>query len=320
MKKLLKLLLKFYHVIIDLRLILYQSGILKTIKINTKVVSIGNISFGGTGKTPLTIKIANNLKNKNYKVVILSRGYKRKNENSIKIVYDGEKFISNVLESGDEPFLIAKKTNCPIVVSKDRVKGAKFIIEKFSPDFILLDDAFQHLRIFRDKDIVLISQKELSSTFFLFREPLKNLKRANLIIITKVYDSSTLKRDVLKLRNYTKSDIYLCDYKILGFKNILTERIESVETFKHQKIFLFCGIAYPEYLVHQLNQQGIELKKIIKFSDHVKYTSKEYDILKKYKNEVLFTTEKDEVKLDKETVKDLHIFSIISDVKISKLI
>ncbi len=320
MKKLLKLLLKFYHIIIDLRLILYQSGILKTIKINTKVVSIGNISFGGTGKTPLTIKIANNLKSKNFKVVILSRGYKRKDKNSIKIVYDGEKFISNVLESGDEPYLIAKRTKCPVVVAKDRVKGAKFIIEKFSPDFILLDDAFQHLKIFRDKDIVLITQRELKNSFFLFREPIKNLKRADIVIVTKVYEPSTLKKDVLKLRKYTKSNFYLCEYNILGFKNIFTENIYNSESFQNKKIVLFCGIAYPEYLIYQLKQKGFELKKFIKFSDHANYSEKEYNILKKFKNDILFTTEKDEIKLDKEIVKNYNIFSIISDIKITKLI
>ncbi len=319
MKPLLKLLIKFYHLLINFRLILYQAGLLKTQRVNTKIISVGNISFGGTGKTPITIKIGENLKKNNYKIAILLRGYKRKSSKDTQIVFDGNKFSLNVEESGDEAYLIAKKLKCPVVVAKDRIEGAKLIIKEFSPDFIILDDGFQHLKLYRDKDIVLVAQRELFKNFFLFRESINNIKRADIVIITKIFDKTKLLKNLIFLRNYTKSPIFCAKFYINSLKNIISDEIYPLNFFQNKEVVLFCGIAYPEYLIKQLEFLNIKVKKLIKFPDHTFYTKKEYKILKKYKNFPLFTTEKDEVKLDKNKIKDLKIYSIILNIEIEDL-
>ena len=319
MKKLLKLLLKLYHFIIKLRILFYQSGFFNTYKCNSKVISIGNISFGGSGKTPLTIEIANNLKNQGYKVSILSRGYKRKDESTPKIIFNGENFNCTIEESGDEPYLIAKKTGLPVCVSKERVKGADILIKHFSPDFIILDDGFQHLKLFRDHDILLLSEDDITGKNIFLREPFENIKRADSIIITKVKNISNLKKLYFKIRKFTKKDIFYANFKIKFLKDLKNNDILNIDYFKNREIIIFCGIANPDFLKFQLLQYDLKVEKIISFKDHVKYSEKEYKILDKYKNKILITTEKDEVKLNKDRLKDFNIFVIVVDLEIKNI-
>ena len=159
-------------------------------KLPTKVISIGNITTGGTGKTPAVIFLTKTLSKKGIKCAILSRGYGRKTAGT-QLVTDGGAVVTDWRNFGDEPSLMAKSLpGIPIVVDSKRHRGGMFLIDNFNPEVILLDDAFQHRRIERDLDIVLINGKDKRSDyrllpFGLLREPLSSLKRADALIFTK---------------------------------------------------------------------------------------------------------------------------------------
>ena len=146
-----------YTIIITIRNKFYDWHIFSSIKIkNCKIISVGNISVGGTGKTPAVEFLAHKYTKQNKKVVILSRGYLRTSKGTV-VASDGKNLLTTHTECGDEPYLLAKKLpGIPIVVESDRVKGCNYIINNFKPDYIILDDAFQHRRIKRDIDIVLV--------------------------------------------------------------------------------------------------------------------------------------------------------------------
>jgi tetraacyldisaccharide 4'-kinase len=181
----------FYLSIISIRNLLYDRNILSANKIDCKVISVGNISFGGTGKTPLTIALAKKLQSK-YRVAILSRGYKRDSRGTI-VVTDGITKPYDWNTVGDEPFLMSQKlSSIPIVVDEDRSRGGNFLVNKFKPDIILLDDGFQQRNLHRDLDIVLLDVSN-SNRFNCWREPFGALNRSDILLLTKVND----KRDCL---------------------------------------------------------------------------------------------------------------------------
>ncbi len=164
---------------VKLRNFLYQKRVFKTCRPKSRVISVGNLSVGGTGKTPTVMEIAKFLTSDGLKVSILLRGYKRKSKGTL-IVADYYHLLADVERAGDEAYLYAKfLKKVPVVVSEDRCQGAQIIEKHFQPDVILLDDAFQHLRIQRDLDIVLLTPKDLKEKLLPFgrlREPLEVLK------------------------------------------------------------------------------------------------------------------------------------------------
>ena len=176
---------------------LFNFGIIPQKKFNTKIVSIGNISIGGTGKTPMIETISKELTTNNISHCIVSRGYKKKIKGTL-IVSNKEEIIASIEQSGDEPFMLAHSLkNIPIIVG-DKSKSIEIAIKKFKPQLILLDDGFQSLKIKRDCDIVLVDLSREFNHYKLLplgflREPISSLKRASLIIFTKS-NKSTIQR------------------------------------------------------------------------------------------------------------------------------
>lgn len=306
------LILKFFSYIflffVKVRLFLYESGILKSYKIkDVKVISVGNISLGGTGKTPVTIEIAKNLLTNGYKISVLLRGYKRKDKGEILTVSDGKKIFYTAEQCGDEAYLIAKKLKCPVVVSKNRIKGAKYLKEKFQVDFIILDDGFQHLKLQRDIDIVLVTQKSLNEKVFLlpakkYREPISHLKRASFIVVTKIYNRKKLKINCLLLKHLINRKVYVAEIILNNFIDINGNLIDK-NLFKGKKVAIFCGIAQPEYFEKLLIENQIIVKEKIYFPDHHFFSEKDYRRLNSIENYPLITTEKDIVKLNLNKLK-----------------
>ena len=207
------------YTIVQIRNYFYTHGIFRTVEVSVPVVSIGNISFGGTGKTPLVIWIAQELQKAGFQPVILSRGYKRKSFFT-KIVSDTKKVRIGRRRAGDEPYLMANKLKgVPVVVSRKRVKGASKAIKQFKPDVILLDDGFQHRKIARHVDIVLIDSPETLNGAKLTREPLKNLRRADVVVFTK-YDSYNNAPEILERMVKTFScPVFRSGYKSVSIRN-----------------------------------------------------------------------------------------------------
>ena len=189
-----------YGFIIVIRNLFFDIGIFKTRKVNVPVISIGNITAGGTGKTPIVEYLTQYFLEQNHKVAVISRGYKRKTKGTV-VVSDGKLLIYNASECGDEPLQIASKfPEAIIIVDENRYRAAKLAEEKFKCDIILMDDGFQHRNLHRDFDVVVIDvtkppNKEglLPSGFK--REPLSSLKRADAIIFSRWNDSKKFEID-----------------------------------------------------------------------------------------------------------------------------
>ncbi|MBW2599013.1 MAG: tetraacyldisaccharide 4'-kinase [Deltaproteobacteria bacterium] len=179
-----------YSGVVRLRNLFYQTGLFKVRKLGCRVISVGNITVGGTGKTPMVIMLANLLNEKGYRPAILSRGYAGKGKSRVNIVSDGKNLLMSPKNAGDEPALIAKSVrNVPVITGKNRYLTGKYAIEHFRADVLILDDAFQHRSVFRDIDIVLLdNQKPFGNGFTIprgeLREPASALERADIIVKT----------------------------------------------------------------------------------------------------------------------------------------
>ena len=167
-----------YWTVIYIRNLFFDYGIFTVKKLPCKVISIGNLSLGGTGKTPMVIFLAKLLKEQGKKVAILSRGYRRQSKGTVLVTNGFSVPKDGYKRYGDEPFLISKVlTGVPVVVDKNRYRGGKFLIKKFQPQIILLDDGYQHRAIARDLDIVLINNREKKANYKLADDIRKDLEK-----------------------------------------------------------------------------------------------------------------------------------------------
>lgn len=286
------------------RNLFYDKNIFKSYKLSKPVISIGNISTGGTGKSPFTIFLANYLLDNNLKPAIISRGYKRKSK-EIEVVYNGKEIISTSDKCGDEPLMMAqslslKHKNFFIITGSNRVETANFAINKFNPDIIILDDAFQHRKIKRNLDIVLMDSGEMINNKFLnsivlpagnLRENINNLSRANIIIQNNKLGNF---KSIDRLNKFGK-DIFTLNYYVKGFYNVNNEAVD----IKGKDICAFAGIASPDSFFDEIKKYDCKLTEFISYKDHYNYT--ENDImritLKATKDTYFITTEKDFVKI-----------------------
>ena len=264
----------FYASAISLRNFLFDKGILKSYLVPPLVVSIGNIETGGTGKTPFTMALANGLKALGHNVAIVTRGYRGRLTGPVEVTDK-----HGYRDVGDEPLLMAKITGVPVIKSPDRCRGAIFAYRKYGAGIILLDDAFQHRRIFRDLNICLISgplENERLLPMGKLREPVSALKRADFII-------------------NTGKDANIVIDEFLDNKGNFSNKI------KGGRVFAFCGIANPKRFFDTLRPICSEIKTMV-FRDHHKYNI--FDIRKIKKagrgSDTIITTEKDFVRLSPE--------------------
>lgn len=292
-----------FFIIVIIRNWFFNHSLLQQAKVNIPVISIGNISTGGTGKTPFLIYIAEYYLMKGKTVGIISRGFGRDSKGLI-LVSDGKNIYFSPGESGDEVFMMAKIlikkfSNFIIISSSDRVEAANYLFNNFECDLILLDDAFQHRKIFRNLDIVLIDGKrfdKFSEKLLLpagnLREPLSSIGRCNLIILNHKFSNDKLINNCFF--KYDKPVINIF-YKSKGFCNYRDEYLSVL----NKKAILFCGIAEPKSFIEVVYNSGLNVFKSIIFSDHKNYTITDIDKLKKYylAGSVFITTEKDYVKI-----------------------
>jgi tetraacyldisaccharide 4'-kinase len=293
-----------YSFIIFLRNFLFDKGFFKSYKINKPVISIGNITTGGTGKSPFTIFLAKYFFKMNLKPAIVSRGYKRKS-NEIETVFDGTKITSTLSKCGDEPLMMANDlslthTNFFIVTGSNRVKTSNFVTDKFNPDVIILDDAYQHRKIKRNLDIVLIDAEEminnkLFSTTILpagnLRENFGNLAGADIIIQNNKFNNY---EKLGKLKKFGK-DILRLNYLVKGFYDINNNPYE----INGKNIRAFAGIAKPESFFSELKKYNPNKLDLMTFKDHYNYSTDDISKISENvaKQTFIITTEKDFIKI-----------------------
>ncbi len=298
----------FYGSLVSIRKIFYETKILTTKSLKCKVISIGNITVGGSGKTPTVEYLSNLLQSKGYKVGIISRGYKRKSR-STTVVTDGKSKPESWGPFGDEPFLLAHKLkNIPIVVGTSKYKAGSMMIEKFQPDVILIDDGFQHLSLNRDLDIVLVNSKDIKSDHKLIpsgklREPISNLTRADLIVITKTNVHQPSNYLINKIKSFNRPTIYnkIQIKDLLQYKSNKTIKLEKIA---NKKVYLFSALGDNESFKKIMDNTGAKIVGHSKYPDHYEYTFEDLkDIEQKAKKcnaEFLITTEKDLVKINSQ--------------------
>jgi len=281
-----------------------------------RIISVGNISLGGTGKTPFVIYLCTELLNRGFRVCVLSRGHKGKIGLGTNIIYDGRKFLVDKELCADEPFLIAQRLqNVPVITGKDRVKSLKLAVERFSPDFVVLDDAFQHRKIHRDVDIVLLDHSNPVSTGFVFpfgylREMPRNLQRADIIVFTRAKDYNIPD----KVGRYIESKPVFFSHMLIDGFYFKGEKF-PLDVVQNYKFYAFSGIASNKNFFNMLAGKNIPVISSRSFSDHHSYKRKDFisltDRLKKSGADYLITTEKDYVKLSDE-LKNKTFYTAVS--------
>jgi len=288
-----------YLLITDLRNLFYDVGLFKTYSVNTPVISVGNISVGGSGKTILVQALVDYFLARQMKPAVLSRGYGRSSK-GLFLVADEHTIKGNPENSGDESFLIAR--NHPgliVVVSEDRVAGAVYLRDNFKPDVIILDDGFQHRRLERDLDIILVDQPMESPGHLLpwgrLRERAESIKRADVVI----YSKGGLRDEQ-------------ADNLILTLDDKLYDCTGNRHTFDSLagQYGLFAGIGNPEYFFNSVQEiHGSAIKKI-SFPDHTKYKARQLDIISAISCDYWITTQKDIIKLEPEFCRSHNIYYI----------
>lgn len=304
-----------YLLIVAIKNYLYDIKFLKFTKLSCKIISVGNITVGGAGKTPTVIAIAKFLQQQNKSVAVLSRGYGRESSGT-QLVTDGKTNLSNWRTVGDEPTLMAKHlSDIPIVVDENRIRGGKYLINKFNPEIIILDDGFQHRKIHRDVNIVLINSNMSKFTnrifsFGNFRESWKSLKRAHIIFLTKSDVFVLSNKLMARLENFylpiVKTNINPSSY-LLDQKN---NKI-NIDNFNDKTALLFSGVGDPKSFENTVQNLKINIIDSINFRDHKNYSQSDIQKIRnkfnKSSSDIILTTEKDFLKIG-ET--DLPIFAI----------
>jgi len=309
--------------IVRLRLLCYSRRfILKDKPVNCLVIVVGNLTVGGTGKTPVVERFTKELMARGRRVAILSRGYKSKEEKSDrkwyqlfskavfrppKIVSDGENVLLDSEEAGDEPYMLAMNLKGAVVLAdKDRVKSGLFAIEKFNVNTLILDDGFQYLSIKGNLNLLLVDQTNPFGNRCLLprgilREPVRHLSRASYVFLTKSEVEPDL--DLLQtIRKYnSKAEIIRCVHKVSYFQEVNTGNTKPLDFLYELYVGVFCGIAAPRGFEDIIQRISGEMRFKQRFLDHHRYTHDELDrLFLKAKNsgaDVVITTEKDAVRI-----------------------
>jgi tetraacyldisaccharide 4'-kinase len=293
-----------YFLIIYFRNLFYNKNIFKSYKIPRPVISIGNITTGGTGKSPFVIFLLDFLIKQNLKPAVILRGYKRKS-NDIETVYNGSEIFCNIDKCGDEPMMIANNLSLKykdfyVITGSNRVETSNYTINNYNPDIIILDDAFQHRKIRRDIDIVLIDAGEtIKNRFFNslilpagnLRENLGNLVRADIIIQNNKFNNFKILNN---LKKYNK-ETFILNYSVRGFFDINNTEYD----INGKNVCAFAGIAKPFSFFDKLKDYNCNFIDSIAFNDHHNYNLDDISriTLNSTKETYFITTEKDFVKI-----------------------
>ena len=309
-----------YSVVLNTRDFLYKNSVFKSTRLPVKVISIGNITTGGTGKTPLVEFMARYLLEKNKKVAILSRGYG-----------DNNPLQKNNDNVNDECLILKENLReVPVLAGKNRVKNGERAIRDYDVDCLVLDDGFQHLKLKRDLDIVVIDSLNPFGGENLIpsgnlREPLKNLGRADLFIISHCNQSKKqIIKSIYTKLNYVNNDAPVCEsiHSPVHIENLKDGSIKRPEWLKGKRIYALSAIGNPESFTCTLKDLGANLIKHKKFHDHHNYNKEEMGYIvseaRSLNADAIVVTQKDIVKIRKMDIKDFNILSLKIEMQITK--
>ena len=334
-----------FRMIVQIRIWRYRTGWRAQRHLGVQVVAIGNITVGGTGKTPVVELLARSLRDEGRQVAILSRGYKSRKlsipqkwqnkqgepipgDEMPKVVSTGSALLLNSKFAGDEPFMLARNLDgVAVVVDKNRVKGGLFAIAQLGADTLLLDDGMQYLDLAHSIDIVLIDSGLPFGTGALLprgtlREPPKNLRRASYILITKCTGGSN-EALISRIRRYNRTaEIIECAHGPIHLENVFTRERKPLDFLKGKWVGAISAIAVPEAFESALERLGARVEIRRRFSDHYRFSRKEVN---KFMHrcverdmELIVTTEKDAVRFPVPASIDVPIYFLRIEVEILK--
>ena len=313
---------KVFSFVVQIRFLLYKNRILHDQHLGCLVIVVGNLTIGGTGKTPIVEIFARHLTKRGRNVAILSRGYKSKNENILKkwwrmishsappppkIVSDGRKLILNSEMAGDEPYMLAK--NLPgvfVIVDKNRVKAGIYAIKNFGVDTLILDDGFQYLALKEQLNILLIDKTNPFGNNHLLprgilREPIKHIKRASYIFVTKSNGNTDKVLENVIHRYKPDAEIIECAHRPDYLQKVNGEERLEVSTLKGKTVAAISGIADPKSFEDFIIDSGAQIKLRRRFLDHHRFSSLEleefFNRATKFNLGMVVTTEKDAVRI-----------------------
>lgn len=316
-----------YGAVVWLRNFLFDVGILKTVDVGVPVVSIGNITVGGSGKTPMTIETAKFFLEQGKRVAVISRGYGRTTRGTV-VVSDGKKLLTGATQAGDETVMIARRLpNLIVIADEQRVRGAKKAINDFHADVIVLDDGFQHRYLERALDIVLLDGEGFCFETPMLpagyrREPLSSIKRATAIVVTKVNETAAAEKifgdKLLSSIEYKFST----SYAPTAVQSVFGTGRQTIDALTGYTTVAFCGIAHPEHFRNVLEKLGVRIVQFLPFNDHHRYSLSDVrEIVQVYREnsaDMILTTEKDAVKLHTfaDELSQLPLFSLLMEMNI----
>lgn len=313
--------------IVQLRYRLYKSRVLHDSPLGCLVVVVGNVTVGGTGKTPVVEKFARSLQERGRSVAILSRGYGSKQEGKFKrfwrwltqseeppprVVSDGRELFLSADEAGDEPYMLAK--NLPgvvVLVDKNRVKAGRYAIRRFKADTLLLDDGFQYLPLRGQLNLLLVDKTNPFGNHHLLprgilREPIKHISRASYIFLTKSDGVPDPELEALLQKHNPKAEFIECTHQPQYLNSVFSEEQLPLERLKGARVAAFSGIAVPESFENLLRKHGAQIVVNRRFFDHHRFTEDEIDQYFESANDaqvdLVVTTEKDAVRIARSWV------------------
>lgn len=331
-----------FRLIVQFRLSLYAYGILRHHTLGCQVISVGNLTVGGTGKTPVVEVFARDLQRAGRKVAILSRGYKKSEPQFLqrvidwvlmrdrhrppRIVTDGKTLLLDSAMSGDEPYMLATNLkDVAVLVDKNRVKSGRYAIEKLGCDTLVLDDGFQYLALKHRVEIVLVDRKNPFGNGHMLprgilREPIRNLRRADFVFITKCdgRDNSALK-DQIRAYN-TRAEIIECRHRARYLRNLFSDDEQPLSFLNGIEVTALSGIAAPEGFEQELERHGARVVYRERFEDHHRYTQQQIlDIINRSKElnvQAIITTEKDAVRFPRIARRDVPVYFLRVEIEL----
>jgi len=296
-----------YGAIVRLRNTLYDRKAIPPVKLPRPVVSVGNITAGGTGKTPMVIHLARFLRERGYRPAVVSRGYGSRGGKAVNVVSDGKTVLLDPERAGDEPYLMARVlADIPVVTGPKRVDAGRSAIRLFRPDLLLLDDGFQHRRLHRDLDIVLLDEALPFGNGRLLpggllREPIGGLSRADLIVLTGPETETPAPPEDPRIPR--DRPLFHAARKAEGFLRGRDDRSYPLEHLEGNPLYVFSGIGNPSSFHSLLSAIPGTTLTCRTFPDHHRYTGGDVERIRKEASGIpgaaIVTTEKDAVRLEK---------------------
>lgn len=321
-----------YQGLLSLALWGYDLGLWKKNQLSGKVISIGNITVGGTGKTPTTQMLAQMLQSWGIKAAILNRGYRSQYKGLIAQVSDGEKIYLSAAEAGDEAYMLAKNLpGIPVIIGKDRVTSGNLALTELGMDVVILDDGYQYWRLERDLNIVLI---DVSSPFSngwvlprgLLREPLRNLNRADLFLLSKTNYASEQEKEKVKevlIKVNPQAPVIEVGYVASYLREFTRgEMLSDFYLLKNKKVLVFSGLSNPQFFEKMVEHLGAAQIESIRFPDHYNYSLEDLEeitqVFRRKALDLVVTTEKDAVSIPPQWQAPFALWVLGVEVKLEE--